>query len=368
MNDFQNSVSELFDFLDKNYEKDFIILTHNDPDGDAIGAAFSIKKIFEYLNLKSEIILSNYNFPNFLIEEFSNHYIYKDGNIFLFDILNFNNYYKKIDLSLKDLLLNKKIIVVDSSNLKRIFTDFEKIFTQNELNKIEENLFLNIDHHFDNKINAKYNFVDSSLSSSCEIILNIFLSLRNIKKNTLNDKIFFTYLLLGIVYDSYCFQNANTTYVTFNNASFLIQNGADYEKAKSLVLKNNDIKIFKLWGKILQDLEDFNNGSIVLAKISYDFIKKEKINPNILTTGFINHLNSIKKTDAVIFILEKENEIKGSIRSNNNFAFKFASIFEGGGHPNAAGFIIKKDSNFFIKYNNFENFIDKLREIISNFN
>ncbi|MCX8059429.1 MAG: DHH family phosphoesterase [Spirochaetes bacterium] len=360
-----NNYKKLFNLLNKNDYNELLLFTHFDPDGDAIGSIFAFKKILKYLGINSKIFLINYDFPLFLFDFYEEFYLFENNKLYYIKYYNEKKFNKlEIKFDLIENLKENKICVLDSSNYYRIFNWLE--LSKNDIYKvIEKNTLINIDHHFDNNIKATINFVLPNISSTSEIIINIIKKIKNFDINVyekiVNDKIILTYLAEGIIYDTYCFQNKNTNISTFKNSYFLLNMGADFEKAKDRVLKNSNKDILKIWGKILLEIDGFYDDKVILAKVSYDFLRKENIDPNIVSNGFINHLNSIKNSEAVIFIIEKEYEVKGSVRAKNDFAYNFCKNFGGGGHPQASGFIIKKDKNF-----NFDKFIEKIKEEIFN--
>lgn len=358
---------ELFlSFINEYKGKLLYLFTHLDPDGDAIGSTFSFSKILKIFNIDSKIILSNYDFPLFLLDDDNESFLlYENKKYFYYEKkVNGKYEYKEVNFKILEEMKDKKFITLDSSNLKRVFSEFEEFKKDESMyKKIENNLLMNIDHHFDNNIKCEYNFIVPSASSTSDIILEFIKKIAKFDKNKyeqiINDKLILTYLALGIIYDTYCFQNKNTNDKTFKNASFLYKNGADFEKAKEKVLKNGDKKILKIWGEILLNLETFFDDKIILAKINKAMLDKEGIDANIVSNGFINHLYSIRDSEVVIFIVEKEDIVKGSVRSKNDFAFKFCKIFDGGGHPQASGFNVIKNSDF-----NYERFIKNIKEKI----
>lgn len=302
-------------------KNNFAITAHEDPDGDAIASIYAIAYILKYLKKDFSIYLKNLPPENYMIAPFK---------------INLIDNVKKIK--------ETNIIVVDCSNAQRPF-----------IKELETTpIIANIDHHQDNNNFGKYNLVYPEAPSTAEIIfelLKCFVNNFNIDKNetkNIFNKDLLNSILLGILYDTYYFNTENTNAITFKNVAQIIELGGELHKIKEILFKQKDPVIYKIWGSILNNIELFNKGKIVLAYLDHkDYKKIIKENPinspsySMVTEGFINHLTSLKNSDLVIFLREHEGFVKGSVRSSSGQAAKFANIFKGGGHKNAAGFKIK---------------------------
>ncbi|MCR4421369.1 MAG: hypothetical protein GYA61_01160 [Spirochaetales bacterium] len=323
----QNNEREVFFNFFKN-KKNIAIISHKDPDGDAIASLASIYFFCEIYNISSDIFL--FNMPPF--------YDYNKWNLSLNFLSNFNqeNY--------------DGIVFVDTPSLQRsgLKNDFS-------LKKPS----LCIDHHIDNQFFCNSNIVAPYFCSTTEIIYEVlkspnffsFLSstVQNNKKENLINNLYES-LLMGILFDTYYFNTENVDSLLLKRCSELDEKTGSLHKLKNNLFKNQNPSIYKFWGAILSNISLYFENKLVIAKANRNlFIKFEKeykdFSDVVATEGFINHLMSLRNVNIAIFIRELENEIKVSIRSNIKVASNLANIFGGGGHANAAAFTLERNKN-----------------------
>ncbi len=324
----QNNEREVFFnfFINK---KKIAIISHKDPDGDAIASLASIYFFCEIYNIFSDIFL--FNMPPF--------YDYNKWNLNLNFIsnLNQNNY--------------DGLIFVDTPSLIRsgLKNDFS-------IKKPS----LCIDHHIDNQFFCSSNIVAPYFCSTTEIIYEILqypdfhsflssISQNNKKENLINN--LYESLLMGILFDTYYFNTENVDSLLLKRSSELEEKTGSLHKLKNNLFKNQNPAIYKFWGSILTNISLYFENQLVIAKADRNlFIKFENEYPQfsdvVATEGFINHLMSLRNVNLAIFIRELENEVKVSIRSNIKVASNLANIFGGGGHANAAAFTLEKKKDF----------------------
>jgi nanoRNase/pAp phosphatase (c-di-AMP/oligoRNAs hydrolase) len=153
--------------------------------------------------------------------------------------------------------INRVEIVVDGINQasKRVVSAFPEIGFESEIGedpdafilvdvnnvshvgRLAENVsnsdrpILVIDHHIpqvSSRLKPQISFIDEQASSTCEIVSSLFESMGKIPSKTAA-----TILLIGIVYDSKRFSIIGRK--AFRSAAFLVDSGADYEKAISVL-------------------------------------------------------------------------------------------------------------------------------------
>ncbi|MCK4650557.1 bifunctional oligoribonuclease/PAP phosphatase NrnA [Candidatus Babeliales bacterium] len=290
--------------------KTITILTHLNPDGDAISSCTAMSHILEKKGKKVEVIYPSN--PEFKLKRTS-----------------------------KNILINKHkqipelLIILDTATHERCYfiDDFKNI------------PIINIDHHISNTINGTYNFVDKKTSSTCEII---FILLQNWNKNLI-DKYTAECLLCGILYDSQIFHTQSTTSKTLAISAKLMSLGANLYKLKNEIISHKNPQFVKLWGKILSNIKITKKGNAAWTSITQQDLKKHNLKPTSLI-GFNNFLSQIMGIDITILFYETENEkTKVSFRSKKTNVDKLASKFGGGGHKNAAGILSKKPIKTLIK-------------------
>ena len=323
----EKKIIELNKLLEQS--KKLSIITHYNPDGDAIGSSLAIYHYFKRLGLNSNVITPNIH-PSFL---------------------NWIPGIDQINIYEKNPLKSSKII----SESDIIFTmDFNSLDRCGELSKKikDKEKIIMIDHHQLPENYAAINFSYPKISSTCEIVYNI---IENSGKLNLINKEIATCIYLGMMTDTGSFQYNGVNSKTFKIASDLLKKDIKQSDIYNKIYNENNISKLKLLGKALSNLKIIKE-----SKTTYMYLKRDNLADSNYekgdTEGIVNYGLSLKKIEfSAIFIedLEKKNLIKISFRSKNNFPCnKFAKEnFDGGGHINAAGGMYKgKIENAILKF------------------
>lgn len=288
-----------------------LVITHINPDGDAIGASIGLKLALESIGKQVQVVCRD-NIPK----------------PFLF--LSGSKTFKK-DFLLGDFDL---VIIVDCGDLRRTgFADRLKDFT-----KIKNKL-INIDHHRRNDLHkiASINCVDCNASSASEIIFEVLKEL-NIKI----DADIATCLLTGIHADTGGFRHSNTTSRVLDICSELLRKGARLKRINEQIASFKSIPALRLWGIALSRLSINPILGIAVTVITEkDFEASGAMAEDI--AGCVNLINALQDVRLAIIIYEMpDGTIRGSLRteSRNMDVSKIASILGGGGIKKAAGFSI----------------------------
>lgn len=301
-----NSLNDIAELIKK--ENDFIISSHVGPDGDSLGATLALGHVLKML--KKNACLS-----------------------FGEDSVTIPSHYRLLDDI--DWLKSYK-----SCNPAPVFISLEcpqqsRLGGSYKLAKKAKHL-INIDHHGDNRFYGTHDYVNSEISSTCEILFNLF----NLLDVKLNKKIA-TYLYIGIVTDTGRFQYSNTSPQTFQAAKKLLEFGVDANYIFQYIYENRSAKSLKLLGITLAKAKIDKKGFIYSTISKEDFALSEvRIGE---TEDFIDFLRSVKNIKLAAILKESNsNEIKVSLRSQNNInVAKIAEAFGGGGHAAAAGYTSK---------------------------
>jgi phosphoesterase RecJ-like protein len=300
-----NNFNEITKLLEKN--NSFLITSHKNIDGDAIGSELALYFILKKLN-KKPIILNQDRLPriyNFLPDSDKVHCL-EDNYINI----------KNIDVG----------IIVDCSNFERI----------EETYKIFKNIknIINIDHHNSNKKFGKLNYIDSSASSVGEIIYDL---IKFINLDLLDEKIS-TCLYTAIITDTGSFRYSNVSSKTFSVVSDLASQGIKPNLIADNIYNRNTYSGLKLLGKALLTLEVDESNYVSWLTITRDMLNNTEANDEEVE-GIIDMARTLENTEVSILFREtKDNKIKVSFRSKGDFNVnKFAGKFNGGGHPNSSG-------------------------------
>jgi len=289
-----------------------LILSHQKPDGDALGSILALSQFFktlkkEYTLFATGPISSSFSF---LLKEEK---IYTDPST-----LTLENY----DL----------IFILDSGDLKQ--TGMEK-----QLKNLSSAIpVVNIDHHQTNENFGTLNFVFPESSSTSEIIFNLF----KIFNFTINKKTA-TFLLTGLITDTSNFSNPATTFSSLEIASHLLNLGAKINEISVNILKNKSLPTLKFWGEVLSRLTENKKLNMVTTIITADDLRSANLDEEALE-GVTNFLNNLKGARVVLVLKAIEpGKIKGSFRTTTKEidVSRLAKIFGGGGHQKAAGFTIE---------------------------
>ncbi len=227
-------------------------------------------------------------------------------------------------------LENALLIVLDVPNIARI--DGANIKNYAEVIKI--------DHHpYEDKM-GKLEIVDTTSSSTCELVALLI----NKTKLKMNDKIAEN-LYLGLVADSDRFLLSTTTSRTLDVASYLVKNYNIDLRESYKHLYDRPLNEFRFQGYLAINMTVTENG-FAYMKITNEMIKEFDVDAGS-ASNMVNNFNYIKEVIAWSFVSydEKQELYKVNIRSRGPVINEIASHFNGGGHKFAAGARIKNEED-----------------------
>ncbi len=283
-----------------------IILTHEMPDGDAIGSSLAMYNGLKNLGKNVDVVIENaslvFNFLNGFDE------IKTKGTT--------NNY----DLA----------IALDCGDIKRL-NGYSEYFEN-------ANTTIEIDHHAVNTMFADYNFVNPTSPACAQILITVLENL-DIEITTEIGEC----LLTGIITDTGGFKYQGVSTETFEFVAELLNKGVNVSSIYKKVLQTISRTKFELRKIAMERLEFLENG-----KIAFTYLKnedEEKINAEIdAHEGIVEMGRDVEGVEISIFLRENKEKdgYKISLRSNDyvNVA-DICLMFSGGGHARAAGGSIK---------------------------
>jgi len=312
----------------------FIISSHLNLDGDALGSELAL--YFMLKQLKKEVRVVNRDKTPYIYE-----FLPGIDAIVCLDEQQDKNFTLKISPE-------TILVVLDSSNLERI-GDISININQLDI--------INIDHHPSNTNFGHYNYIDTKSSSVGEILFQL-----GKEMNCPITKQIAIPLYTAIVTDTGSFHYANTRAETFQVAFHLVESGANPHLITNYIYHNNDISGLKLLGKALLKMKVDKESKISWTVVTRDMIE-ETFAKEEETEGIVDKILSIKEAQVSVLFREiKNGNIKVSLRSKGEFNVDhFSRIFGGGGHPNAAGCQIEGNIKTVT-----EKVIAKLKEALSN--
>lgn len=214
------------------------------------------------------------------------------------------------------------VIVCDTANTERI----------SDVRYNTGAALIKIDHHPNNDPYADLEWVDTTVSSTSELIYELYLhgKERGLTMNKEAARLLYT----GIVGDTGRFLFASTTPKTFRYAADLITYPFDFTAIYENLYRTKE-NIARLEGYILEHyrLESSGMSSITLTK---DILDAYQITP-IETSQLVNVLANIAGIKAWVMFIEEEKAIRVRLRSKGPVINTVAMKYNGGGHPMAAG-------------------------------
>ena len=303
---------ELFKLLSTS--GNILIISHVNPDGDAIGSQLALYHYLQANSIKAEMLSPNH------IQEFLK---WMDGTELIKIYIKNQKKYKKL-INDSDL-----IVMVDFNHSDRL-GEAEKTVMNSSAKKVI------IDHHLDPETFASITISDPSKCSTSELM---YMLISEMNGGPFLHKQYAEAVYVGIVTDTGNFEYGNYSGETLRIVAGLLDQGIEKDRIYNLIYKNFSIDRLKLQGFVLCER------MVVIPEISTAYIKltREDLTSHNYTIGdtegFVNIPLSIKGIDFSALMIEKKDFIKLSFRSRGNFPVnEFATkYFSGGGHMNASG-------------------------------
>ncbi len=281
--------------------KNILLLTHQRPDGDALGSMLGMMHMLRAAGKKATPVLS---------EGISSVFRYLPGSG---DI-------RKDPADGFDLA-----ILVDCADRERI-----SLPDDSPARPID----LIIDHHVTNSRFAKVNLVDPEAASTAELITNLAADLGlSVSREAA------ACLLAGVVTDTLGFRTPNTGVPTLQVVERLIRAGASLPDTVERSLHRRSFAAARYWGAGLSKLE--RDGEIVWASLTLAD-RAASGYPGRDDADLVNILSSIDGHEAALMFIEQEGgKIKISWRVVAGLdVTSLAVSFGGGGHPAASGALL----------------------------
>jgi len=288
----------------------FLVTSHENPDGDALGSLLAMHLALEQLGKDSVMVLTG------------------DAPL--------PGEYRFLGLAGRGL---RRDLPADRSERVLIAVD-----CANETRPADPSILdgvpltINIDHHHDNTRFAAVNLVVPDASSTSEILADVFEGLGVELTTEIAEPLY-----VALVTDTGRFQYTNTTPRTHRLAAELIEAGADVRKVFQNVYEAIQFPKLKLLARALDRAESFEDGRVVISHLlRADFGDVGAVEP--YSEGIIDYLRGVEGAQLAALIREPPRDggpvRKVSLRSSIDAldVSALAREFGGGGHRQAAGF------------------------------
>ena len=282
------------DLLEK-YQK-ITILSHVNPDPDAIGTALGIYTCLREQRFQAEVVNATEDIPRYL------------------DFLPyFGRIKQKMDFA------DSLIIACDCGSLDRLgFT-------------LEDREIINIDHHSTNSQYGVLNIVDTKAVSSSEVAFKLLERLYPVSRESA------IAFYAALVSDTRNFTTSNMSGSVFNFAGKLVALGIDIAEVTEKMMHRRSLASLRILGMAINSLELREDAKVAVMKISKENLGHTGARLSDLD-GVVDYAKSLVTVEIAIMLVEREGDVKVSLRSKKADISTLASFFGGGGHRQAGGF------------------------------
>src|SRR5438067_621019 len=286
----------------------FVITTHENPDGDALGSLLAAKLAFDAVGKNSVMVLHG-DAP-------------LPGEYQFMPLAELRRRWP-------DDVSERVLVALDCANESRI-ADPEV------LGRVP--LTLDIDHHHDNTRFGDVNLVVADASSTAEVLRDVFRTLGLELTPVIAEALY-----VALVTDTGRFQYANTTPTALILAAELLSNGVDTHRVFQQVYESVQFAKLKLLARALERAQVFEGGRIVVSYLlRTDFAEVGAAEP--YSEGIIDWLRAVEGAEMAVLIREppraggptRRVSLRASVDELDVSAIARKS--GGGGHRQAAGF------------------------------
>ena len=287
----------------------FLLTTHENPDGDALGSLLAAKLALELMD--------------------------KDAVMFLAGSTPLPREYAFMDLSAlvrtpPEDARERVLIALDCAKEDRLGSGQAVLGVAP--------LVVNIDHHHDNTAFGDVNVVVPDASSTGEILRDLMGELAIPLTPAVAEALY-----IALVTDTGRFQYTNTTPRALRLAAELVEAGADVHRVFQGVYETVEFAKLKLLARALERAQVYEGGRVVVSYlVGTDFREVGAAEP--YSEGIIDYLRAVEGAQMAVLIREPPSSIgplrRVSLRSNADEldVSAIARKSGGGGHRQAAGF------------------------------
>src|SRR3954471_2100716 len=287
----------------------FLLVTHENPDGDALGSLLATKLALDALGKDSEM------------------YLYGDAPLpkeYGFMPLG------GVRREPPDDAGERVLVAVDCANAQRIGPD--------ETRLERAPLTLDIDHHHDNSRFGDLNLVVGDASSTGEVLRDVFGELGVELTPEIAEALY-----IAVVTNTGRFQYTNTTPKALRLAAELVEAGADVHRVFQGFYDSVEFSKLKLLALALERAQVYEGGRLVVSYLLRSDFTELSV-AEAFSEGIIDYLRAVEGAEMAALIREpprREGPARRiSLRASNDEldVSAIARLSNGGGHRQAAGF------------------------------
>jgi phosphoesterase RecJ-like protein len=287
----------------------FVVATHENPDGDALGSLIGMHGLLTALGKDSVMFIAGSDLP--LPREYR------------CPALEHAIQAAPADIG------ERTVVMLDCGNIDR-----------NPAAVLQHGAhLLNIDHHHDNTQFGTVNLVDPGASCTAEIVWDLMHGLDVAPTAAIAEALY-----IGLVTDTGRFMYENTGPRAHRMAAELIAAGVNVARVNSRLYEEMPPAKLALLGIALERIQRFEQGTLTLVALdAIDFERAEA--EESFSEGIVDHLRSVEGTKVAVLIREltapeSRGKRKVSLRATGDDVdvSAIARTQGGGGHRRAAGF------------------------------
>ena len=287
----------------------FLVTTHENPDGDALGSMLAMHLALRQLGKDSRMYLP----PG---QQLPREYAFMGLD--------------ELVPGLPGDAAERTLVAVDCANENRLGPDPEIL--------MNAPFVIDIDHHHDNTRFGDLNLVVAAASSTGEVLADLFELLGIELTEDIAEALY-----IAVVTDTGRFQYTNTTPKAMRLAAELIEKGADVHKVFQGVYESVEFAKLKLLARALEHAQVYDGGRIVVSHLSREDFASVGA-PEPYSEGIIDYLRAVEGADMAVLIREpprhdgplRRVSLRASVDEVDVSAIARKS--GGGGHRQAAGF------------------------------
>jgi phosphoesterase RecJ-like protein len=287
----------------------FVLATHENPDGDALGSLVAMHGVLSALGKETAMFVSPHDLP--LPQEYS---------LFELDGL--------IQEPPPD-IVERTVVLLDCGNIDR-----------NSASVLRDGAhLLNIDHHHDNTRFGTLNHIVPDASCTAEIVWDLMHGLGVRPTPTIAEALY-----IGVITDTGRFMYENTGPRAHLMAAELLEAGVDVAQINRRLYEDMPEGKLKLLGLALGQLQRFDAGEVTLVALSADDFERAHAEESH-SEGVIDQLRALQGTKVAVLVRElssgeRKGQQKVSLRAIDDDVdvSVIARSQGGGGHRRAAGF------------------------------
>src|SRR4051795_3228722 len=287
----------------------FLVVTHENPDGDALGSLLATKLALGQLG--KDVLM----------------YLAGDGPLPAeYDFMQLDGLLRELPADMEE----RTLVAVDCAKADRMGPDTTPID--------RARFVIDIDHHHDNTRFGDINLIVADASSTGEVLRDVFGELGVELTPEIAEPLY-----IALVTDTGRFQYTNTTPKALRLAAELVEAGADVHRVFQGVYESVEFAKLKLLARALERAQVYEGGRLVVSYLLRSDFTELSV-AEAFSEGIIDYLRAVEGAEMAALIREpprREGPARRiSLRASNDDldVSAIARLSNGGGHRQAAGF------------------------------